>query len=329
VRTIAALTATAGIDVVIPTYRRPQLLTRCLAALESQHHPAARVIVVLRPDDGDSKRVVRRARAAADNVRVVEVQTPGVIAAMTAGVAVTTAPLIAFTDDDASPRPDWLARIAMHFVDPAVGGVGGRDLVLGEEGPLTSSVGRFTRLGKLIGNHHLGAGPPRDVEVLKGVNMAFRAQALALPSAGLLRGDGAQVDFELLTCGWARRQGWRLIYDPAVLVDHEGAPRHGGDQRVRPTRESLFDAAYNSIVATVAVGGDRPVRRLAYLVIVGTRDRPGLVRGLVALGRGEWDVLARLRPTLAGRVAGLRTRPAMLRSQRPIVVTAASLRAPM
>jgi glycosyltransferase involved in cell wall biosynthesis len=323
---VAAVTRMAEIDVVIPTYRRPELLTRCLAALHSQQHAAAQLIVVARPDDLSGQRAAREA-AAGDRVQVVEVRAQGVIAAMTAGVAVSSAPVIAFTDDDASPRSDWLLRIATHFEDRAVGGVGGRDVVRGEEGPLTSSVGRFTRLGKLIGNHHLGFGTPRDVEVLKGVNMAFRADALALPAEGLLRGHGAQVDFEVLTCGWARQQGWRLIYDPAILVDHEGAPRYGADQRVQPTPESIFDAAYNSIVAIAAVGCGTPVRRIVYPLIVGSRDRPGVIRGLVALARGERDVLARVRPALCGRVAAVRTRSSRIRSPRPSVVTAASLRA--
>jgi glycosyltransferase involved in cell wall biosynthesis len=320
------MTRMADIDVVIPTYRRPELLTRCLAALHSQQQPAARLIVVVRPDDLSGQRAACEA-AAGDRLRVVEVQAQGVIAAMTAGVAASSAPVIAFTDDDASPRSDWLLRIATHFEDRTVGGVGGRDVVRGEEGPLTSSVGRFTRLGKLIGNHHLGFGQARDVEVLKGVNMAFRADALALPGEGLLRGDGAQVDFEVLTCGWARQQGWRLIYDPAILVDHEGAPRYGADQRVQLTPESIFDAAYNSIVAVAAVGCGTPLRRIVYPLIVGSRDRPGVIRGLVALARSERDVLARVRPTLSGRVAALQARSSILGSRRPSVVSAASLRA--
>jgi glycosyltransferase involved in cell wall biosynthesis len=327
VTTSAPLTGAAEIDVVVPTYRRPQLLIRCLVALGSQEQNPAHTIVVLRADDRASKRAVHEASAARANVCVVEVERPGVIAAMTAGVAVSTAPLIAFTDDDASPRPDWLARIATHLKDQTVGGVGGRDIVRGEEEPLTSSVGQFNRFGRLVGNHHLGVGPPRDVDVLKGVNMAFRAEALALPAAGLLRGDGAQVDFELLTCGWARQQGWRLIYDPAILVDHDGAPRHGTDQRAQPTPEAVIDAAYNSIVATMAVGCGRPLRRIAYALVVGSRDRPGVVRGLVALARGEGDVMERVRPTLSGRVAAIRARSDIVGSPRSTVVTAASLRA--
>jgi Glycosyltransferase like family 2 len=316
----------APIDVVVPTYRRPGLLVRCLAAIAAQDTPAARVIVVVRSGDDASARAAHDAGAVLGSLQVVEVQTTGVVAAMAAGVTATTSTVIAFTDDDARPRPDWIGRIAMHFEDPTVGGVGGRDVVPGQETPLTTSVGRFTRLGRLVGNHHLGMGPPRDVEVLKGVNMAFRVDALALPTLGMLRGDGAEVDFEMLTCAWSRAQGWRLIYDPALLVDHEGGPREGADQRAAPAPQAVFDAAYNSIVAATAVGGGVQRRRIIYPLIVGSTDRPGVVRGIVALGRGERAVLARLGPALAGRVAALRVLRSLLMAPQSNVVTAKSLR---
>jgi hypothetical protein len=245
---------------------------------------------------------------------------------MSAGVAASRAPVIAFTDDDARPRSDWLTRIVSHFEEPAVGGVGGRDFIAGQEGPLTTGVGQFSPFGKLVGNHHLGTGPPRDVEVLKGVNMAFRAAALALPAPGVLRGDGAEVDFEVLTCAWARQQGWRLVYDPAILVDHEGAPRAGADQRTRPAPQATFDAAYNSIVGATLLETGIQRRRVAYPLIIGSHDRPGVVRGVVAIIRGEWVVLARLRPALAGRIAALRTRRSLVGEAQLKVVTAVSLR---
>lgn len=317
--------SSAQVDVIVPTFRRPVFLVDCLAAVTGQRRPPARVIVVVRAGDDASMRAARNA-GADDRLHVVEVKAPGVVAAMAAGVAASTSPVIAFTDDDAQPKPDWLERIVRHFEDPSIGGVGGRDVVAGQEGPLTTFVGRFTRLGKLVGNHHLGTGPSRDVEVLKGVNMAFRAEALALPAPGVLRGDGAEVDYEVLTCAWAHQQGWRLVYDPALLVDHAGGPREGADHRSTPVPQAIFDAAYNSIVAATALDGDTARRRIAYPLIVGSTDRPGLVRGAVALTRGEWAVLARLRPTLAGRIAALRVRRCLIGSPQSNVVTAESLR---
>jgi glycosyltransferase involved in cell wall biosynthesis len=322
------LTAAPAVDVIIPTYRRPGHLVQCLGAIAAQAYPATRVIVVVRVDDDATRRAVRESSVALRSLEIVDVQTAGVVAAMTAGVAASTAPVIAFTDDDARPRRDWLDRISGHLDDPTVGGVGGRDVVPGQERPLTTLVGTFTRLGRLVGNHHLGAGPPREVDVLKGVNMAFRAEALALPAPGVLRGDGAEVDFEVLTCAWARQQGWRLVYDPALLVDHVGGPREGADQRDTPGPQATFDAAYNSMVAIAILDGNVPRRHLAYPLIVGSHDRPGVLRSIVALIRAEWEVLTLLGPALRGRLTALRALRVRNAAATSPVVSAASLREP-
>lgn len=316
------------IDVVVPTYRRPDQLKRCLLALATQRHQPASVIVVVRVDDEESKGTLAQVSGLMPvPVLVVEVTEPGVIAAMSAGVSRSSAPLVAFTDDDARPRAEWLARIVEHFRDPTVGGVGGRDVVVGDTSPLTETVGRFGRSGKLVGNHHLGVGGARFVDVLKGVNMAFRAEALALPAPGVLRGSGAQVDFELLTCSWARQQGWRLVYDSEVIVDHEGAPRHGADQRVRPGRRAIFDAAYNSVIATAVLDRRTPFRRVLFPIAVGTRDRPGIIRAAVAAVRGEREVLWRAPPALWGRLVATSRLAARRRSgPGPVIVPSELIR---
>jgi glycosyltransferase involved in cell wall biosynthesis len=321
------MTSGTQIDVVVPTYGRPELLERCLRALGLQNHKPAAVIVVIRAEDDDSKTVLATIARDLAALVVVEVADPGVIAAMSAGVARSSAALIAFTDDDARPRADWLGRIVAHFHDPTVGGVGGRDVVAGQELPLTESVGRFSRSGKLVGNHHLGTGRARTVDALKGVNMAFRVEALALPAPGVLRGSGAQVDFEVLTCTWARQQGWRLIYDPDIVVDHESALRHGVDRRVHPEPRAVFDAAYNSVIAAAVLDRPLPLARVIFPIAVGTRDRPGIVRAAVAAVRGEREVLRRTPPALWGRlVAASRLVEMRRRPEGAVVVPAGLLR---
>ena len=96
----------------------------------------------------------------------VVVSAPGHLAALEAGAAAATGDIIAFTDDDAVPRREWLRRALTHFADPRVGGVGGRDLVAtGDHDPTAFVVGRIGRWGKVIGNHHVGIGPARPVDI--------------------------------------------------------------------------------------------------------------------------------------------------------------------
>jgi hypothetical protein len=313
------------IDVVIPTFQRPQQLARCLAGLEEQRLRPARVIVVVRTDDDATKRWLE---AAHRDVVITYVNTPGVIAAMTEGVRVSSAAVVAFTDDDAVPRADWTTRLMAHFRDEEVGAVGGRDVIGGIGQPNSAvSVGRFTPYGRRVGNHHVGIGAPRDVHVLKGVNMAFRSEALALPRHGVLRGEGAQVDFELLSCGWARRQGWRILYDPAVAVDHFPAARQGQAQRGSKEHDVVFDSAYNAGVGSVAFSGSAALIRGGYGLLVGTQDRPGAGRLGWMLVRGRPGEVRRGWNALRGRWRGV-IRAAFQACVDPgkIVVTAAEVR---
>ncbi len=60
-----------------------------------------------------------------------------------------------------------------------------------------------------------------------------------------LRGAGAQVHNDLAFSLAVRRAGWRLLYDPALCVDHLPAPRADADQRAIFNAESYYNASYN------------------------------------------------------------------------------------
>jgi hypothetical protein len=181
--------------------------------------------------------------------------------------------------------------------------VGGRDRIVGMEGPPKEPVGRITSWGKLIGNHHLGEGPPRDVDVLKGVNMAFRREALVLPDR--LLGVGAQVHNEVSTCLWARRQGWRVVYDPAVVVDHDLALRVDSDQRDYLSSTAVRDSSYNLVISVLSARPELFWRRAAYGLVVGDRENPGLVRATYALFRLDGRTLRSLPAALRGQIDAL------------------------
>ena len=181
------------------------------------------IIVVSRREDPTTQEVAD----AAGGVRSVVVDAPGVLTAMRAGARCAGGDYIGFVDDDAEAHQDWLERVMAHFADPSVGAVGGRDIVDPEPRVrLQGDVGRITRFGKLVANHHLGAGPARDVDVLKGANMAFRRAAVAGHGFDTrLSGLGAQPHSELSICLPLRKRGLRLVYDPAIVVHHHPASR--------------------------------------------------------------------------------------------------------
>jgi GT2 family glycosyltransferase len=303
---------------MIPTYRRPEYLRRCLQAVITQSIPPDEVVVVHRPDDLGTMTVLHE--VSEPRVRPVVVTKPGMLAALHVGIRTAAGRIIAFTDDDAVPFADWLESLLYHFGEDTVGAVGGRDIVHNPDDaarPLTGDVGRIDHWGKLVGNHHLGTGPPRDVMVLKAVNMAFRREALAVPAH--LRGLGAQVHFEVATSLWARRQGWRLIYDPAARVDHYVGPRFDADQRWKPRVSAVSDAAYNLVFSMLGMEPNLFWRRAAYGLVVGDRAHPGVVRALVAAWHGEPEVIRRVVPSIIGQLEALAD---IARGRRHVFVSA-------
>jgi GT2 family glycosyltransferase len=285
--------------VVVPTFRRPEALSRCLDALDAQHRAPDELVVVTRTGDPS----VGVARGAGIH-RIVELDVPGVLAAMVAGVRATSAEVVCFTDDDAVAPPTWTGRLdAAIGASDRIGGVGGRDVVHQPDGSVehasTARVGELAWYGRHVGNHHLGVGRPRDVAFLKGVNAAYRRAALGLPTG--LRGEGAQVHFEVAVGRYAREHGWTLRYDPSIVVDHYPAERQGADQRTGASPRAIADASYNLVVA---MGRSRGLTRVAYATVLGDRGSPGLVRAAVALCSRDAVTASRLWPSVRGTVAG-------------------------
>jgi hypothetical protein len=287
--------------VVVPTHHRPVTLAACLAALAGQDRAPDEVLVVARTGDEDAARVVATAPL---HCTLVELDEPGVLAAMAAGARASTSEIICFTDDDATAPAGWLSGLLLLLeVAPTVGAAGGRDELFDGHvprvEPLTNNVGRLTWFGRHVGNHHLGAGPRREVAFLKGVNAGYRRGALGLPRG--LRGSGAQAHFEIAIGRHVRSLGLALLYDPALTVQHRPAARLGEDTRADPSSVAVSDASYNRVVA---IGGVRGLVRCVYAVAVGDRGSPGVLRALVALVRHDAVTAHKFAPAARGTVAG-------------------------
>jgi glycosyltransferase involved in cell wall biosynthesis len=105
------------ITVVIPTYNRMQDLEQCLKALQAQSLADGLFDVVI-VDDGsvdDTSSVLKRWAASWPRLRFIRQTNRGPATARNAGVAHATGSIIAFTDDDCQPAPDWLQRIHDRF----------------------------------------------------------------------------------------------------------------------------------------------------------------------------------------------------------------------
>ena len=301
------------VSVLIPSWRRPDLLRRVLASLPSQQHQPDEVLVVVREDDAPSREVV--AEALGVPVREVLVTKPGLVAARNAGLDAATGDIVVFLDDDAVPETDWLERMLAHYDEPGVGAVGGRDRVFHDGVPTDegdrSDVGTLTWYGRFVALHHRGAGEARDVHHLKGVNMSFdRSKCPDIRVDTSLQGKGAEVHEDASVSLQVLRRGLRVIYDPAVRVDHFEASRDDGDPRAPVEFRARRDRQHNQTFVVVRYFPlHRAAVHLLFTILVGTSDAPGVIITIRNLLRTR-TVKRQFAPFLAnvqGRVAGTRT----------------------
>lgn len=302
-----------SITVIIPTYRRSVDLVRCLEALKKQSRLADEVLVIVRDTDSETWFFIRDYNSAPLPLHIVKVTVPGLVAALNVALDEAKGKIIAIVDDDAAPHIDWLERIEAHYLaDKNLGGVGGRDFLYVDNQLLEGvkkTVGKLQWFGRAIGNHHLGVGESREVDILKGANMSFHRNAIAeLRFDKRLRGTGAQVHNELMFCLAVKNRGWKLIYDPKVAVDHYCGKRFDEDQRQQFNAQALSNMVHNETLALLEYLS--PPQRFAFLlwaVFIGTRGAFGFIQWLRFLPSQGRLSGQKLLASLHGRWQGYQT----------------------
>jgi hypothetical protein len=149
----------------------------------------------------------------------IRVEQPGLARARNAALRATTADVVAFTDDDCTPREDWAAAIRARFTKSAVEGerlgfVAGRVIAEGEGQPVSVMLGVMPRRY---------AGGDDASHIGHGANLAVsRACWSELGGFDELLGVGAALrsaeDTDLM---WrAMREGWVGRFEPSAIVSH-------------------------------------------------------------------------------------------------------------
>lgn len=306
-------------SVLIPSFGRPDSLEACLRAMGRQTVLPGEVIVVWQGADSPTR---DRAEALAAElpvpVRVLHLAEPGIVPAENLALDHASGELILLIDDDAVAPPDWLERHAAHYADPAVGAVGGPAINFSPEGarfPINGRepVGRITWLGRIHGNMHdppddRRARPAFEVEHLVGYNMSLRRSAFGRFEERLRR---YWQLFEADACLQARARGYRVLFDPGIVVEHRLTPKQsayeagrGGDLQVK-----VVNASYNrAFVLSKHTRGPQRWARWLFLSGLGTTQAPGpllLPRTALRYGRPARE-LAVMRMAWSGTQAGWR-----------------------
>lgn len=106
--------ATPAVTVVVPTFNEEKYISPCIEALKHQTFKDFEVVALDKSTDSTPK-ICRSA-----GWRVITQKQPGVSAARKEGFAAARGQIIASTDADSAPSPQWLENIVTSFVDPQV-----------------------------------------------------------------------------------------------------------------------------------------------------------------------------------------------------------------
>lgn len=98
------------VSVIIPVFNDAARLRLCLQALSQQTYPGDRYEVIVVDNGSDPAEDIAGVVAAFPSVIAASEAQPGSYAARNAGIALAKGEIIAFTDADCIPAPDWIEQ---------------------------------------------------------------------------------------------------------------------------------------------------------------------------------------------------------------------------
>jgi glycosyltransferase involved in cell wall biosynthesis len=206
------------VSVVICAYNAERTMDACLESLRTLNYPDYEVIVVNDGSKDQTLAISERHQAAyaadpkAPPLRIVSQENKGLSVARNVGAAAATGEIVAYTDSDCVPDPDWLAFLVYRFVRSGFVAVGGPNFPPPEPALVPAAVA-------------VSPGGPAHVllddevaEHVPGCNMAATKQALADVGGfePIFSAAGDDVDL----CWRLQNRGYAIGFSPAATVWH-------------------------------------------------------------------------------------------------------------
>lgn len=202
------------VSVIVPAYNAAATLGDCLAAVNAQTPPRARYEVIV-VDDGSSD--ATGAIAQQHGARVVRQDNAGQAAARNRGVQEAQGAIVAFTDADCAPAPQWLAELIAPLADSAISGSKGayrtRQRSLAARFAQIEYEERYARMSGV-----------RYIDFVDTYSAAYRRDVF-IENGGFdasFPGDssGEDQEFSFRLC----ERGHKLVFAPAAIVYHRHPP---------------------------------------------------------------------------------------------------------
>ncbi len=235
------------VSVVIPTYKRADILPHMFTALQRQSYRDFNVVVVVKPSGDGTEQIIKQASSHL-KVKAV-IQTNGyIVDAYLLGAKNSNGDIVAFLDDDALPAANWLeetVKLLKNTGATAITGdsfpvlLNGSNMCIIKETEIPSVLSHyeFALFGRpLKGLEEYKNCIANSGQVYERGNNAYwrkRGAAKALPRGPtmaflgkILRETSFSADW-ILGCAWEMVLGWHLwkrghlmLYSPKLQVFH-------------------------------------------------------------------------------------------------------------
>lgn len=242
---------TSKLSIVIVHWRTPELLEKCLKALESEPDAHSFETYVVDNASGDQSLDILAHKFPSVKA-IANDENVGFSKACNQVIPISKAPFVLLLNPDTVVRDGAISKL-LRFIDTDLecGAVGPK--VLNEDGSLQlacrrsfpslqAAFFRVTYLSRLFPNSPLFAkynltyaDPNQSLEVdaLSGACMMVRREAI--DRVGLLDEDIFMFGEDIDWCWRIKEAGWKIFYLPEAEIFH----RHGASSRLRPVRATI------------------------------------------------------------------------------------------
>jgi GT2 family glycosyltransferase len=208
------------ISIIVPCKAIGDYARECVAHCLQLDYPSFEILLL--PDDEGEE---------ISGVRTIATGPVGPSAKRDAASKYATGEVLAFIDDDAFPRSDWLTNAARHFTRPEIAGVGGPAITPPSDSMWLQASGAVYQslLGGGPYSYRYVPRPPRNVDDYPTCNLLVRKTVF--DNAGGFGTEFWPGEDTKLCLTITKQLGFLIIYDPEVAVWHHRRPLFSGHMK--------------------------------------------------------------------------------------------------
>lgn len=215
------------VTIIIPVRRINEYINESILSILNLDYDHFEVLIL--PDDGDLSQIEVPPEKLSGKVSIVPIGPLGPAKKRDIGAKIAKGEILAFLDDDAYPRKDWITNAIRHFKKPEIAAVGG-PAVTPQDDSFWQRVSGAVYLSPLGGGSSDRYWPGKRcyfIDDWPSVNLFVRKHDFK--QAGGFNSQYWPGEDTKLCLDLTHRLNKKIIYDPDVFVWHhrrEGLLRH-------------------------------------------------------------------------------------------------------